>query len=482
MDADIQLGPLQQAATEQAIRPDRDRRYLTATCGRFAPDDLPIFVDLDVMRDMEAHARSNTNVELGGVMLGVQCIDAEGAPFIMVTDALRARHYEATRGSFKFTADTWSQITRDRAELPGHLQMIGWYHTHPGWGVFLSGLDRFICNHFFGRPLDVALVIDPCSGERGWFQWAASSRKLKKKRKVKGFFLMANRYRKSELEYYQRLYSGPGSTSMNSHSDSHAERDGLLPDSNRFPTDDSRVNMMDARRTVFDLAVVSVLLLQLVMASLFGWKLLEWTPRPESADVSRQQASEAVATARETAYAEILESVVAGQTGQEGMVEEMMEMKEQKRLLRANLQGQLARVEQIRLENHSIQDELDLTRKRAHALEQQVAGLQDKNLRSDRELRELRNSAPMAVENRSDPVVADESGWWQAVWPVYGFWGSGLIFLLGGFAGCLVARCFVSRVDPGREPSEEVVDLVGEADRLEFERGDKRPPLSRLEG
>ena len=148
MSSEIQFGDLEQSEPQRALRPDQDGHFVVAPVGNLGDDELPIFVDLDVMRDMEAHARSNTRSELGGVMLGRQCVDDAGQPFVFVTDALRAHHYEATKGSFKFTHDTWSQITQSRKTFRPELEMVGWYHTHPGWSVFLSGMDLFICNHF----------------------------------------------------------------------------------------------------------------------------------------------------------------------------------------------------------------------------------------------------------------------------------------------------------------------------------------------
>ena len=170
-DSDIEFSDLDQAQRQQQLRPDRNRQYAVVTCGRVDESDLPVFVDIDALRDMELHALSDTRVELGGVMLGGQYEDADGNPFVVVADSLRARHYENTKGSFKFTHDTWAEITRERDEFPPELQMVGWYHTHPDWGVFLSNMDLFICDHFFNRPLDVALVIDPRRGDRCWFQW-----------------------------------------------------------------------------------------------------------------------------------------------------------------------------------------------------------------------------------------------------------------------------------------------------------------------
>ena len=149
---------------------------------------------------MEDHALSNTAVELGGVLLGGCYEDEQGRPFVVITDSLRAQHYESTKGSFKFTHDTWAAITRERDAFPAELAMVGWYHTHPDWGVFLSGMDMFICDNFFNKKLDVAYVIDPCRGDRGMFQWTGDARH--RVRRTGGFFVTASRFRAAELEYY----------------------------------------------------------------------------------------------------------------------------------------------------------------------------------------------------------------------------------------------------------------------------------------
>ena len=83
MSSDIEFGELEHSEPQRGLRPDRDAHYCVLPVGDISlPDamdpetraqkDLMIFVDLDVMRDMEAHAISDTSVELGGVMLGYQ--------------------------------------------------------------------------------------------------------------------------------------------------------------------------------------------------------------------------------------------------------------------------------------------------------------------------------------------------------------------------------------------------------------------------
>lgn len=208
MSDEIQFGELEESVPERRLRPSENKQFAVVAVGDPADCDLPIFVDMDVMLDMERHALTDTTVELGGVMLGGQYEDENGQPFVLVSVNLRAEHYESTKGSFKFTHETWEAFTRQRDEFPDDLEMVGWYHTHPDWGVFLSGMDMFICDNFFNRPLDIALVIDPCRDDRGMFQWlpAGADQQI---HRTDGFYLFSSQLRQSELiEFCQHLQMG----------------------------------------------------------------------------------------------------------------------------------------------------------------------------------------------------------------------------------------------------------------------------------
>jgi proteasome lid subunit RPN8/RPN11 len=70
-----------------------------------------------------------------------------------------------------FTQDTWEHIykIKDR-EFPDD-KIVGWYHSHPGFGVFLSEHDLFIQENFFSGPHQIAWVYDPHTDEEGCFGW-----------------------------------------------------------------------------------------------------------------------------------------------------------------------------------------------------------------------------------------------------------------------------------------------------------------------
>ncbi|HMP79190.1 MAG TPA: hypothetical protein PKD54_07040 [Pirellulaceae bacterium] len=192
---EIEFGASRQREPSRSPRPEQNPGLAVQRCGLEPDGQLDVYADLDVWQDIWEHARSNTRVELGGVLMGRIYIDHDGRNFVIVQGSIRAEHYEATPGSFKFTHESWSEITRQQQLLPPEQVMVGWYHTHPGFGVFLSSLDEFICENFFGGSHDVALVLDPKSGDSGWFVRSDTGAL----HKSSGFFVTVHRRRGNEL-------------------------------------------------------------------------------------------------------------------------------------------------------------------------------------------------------------------------------------------------------------------------------------------
>src|SRR4051812_46695751 len=90
----------------------------------------------------------------------------------MVTGAIPAISADEQRATLTFTQDSWAHVHRTLdAEFPEDEQIVGWYHSHPGFGIFLSGHDLFIHKNFFDGPSQIALVVDPHAGTQGVFVW-----------------------------------------------------------------------------------------------------------------------------------------------------------------------------------------------------------------------------------------------------------------------------------------------------------------------
>lgn len=116
------------------------------------------------------YAASDTSQELGGVLLG-HFTEKDGQYRIDVEAAVEARYTEAAKGSVKFTHRSWEYINQVKEEKYPNKTVVGWFHTHPGFGIFLSEYDLFIQQNFFNLPWQVAYVVDPLAGEHGFFGW-----------------------------------------------------------------------------------------------------------------------------------------------------------------------------------------------------------------------------------------------------------------------------------------------------------------------
>jgi len=101
--------------------------------------------------------------ELGGVLLGHYYMDTNGDLLLLVTDALPAHEAKGSFTQLRFTVDSWARMVRLAGDQFPETHIAGWYHTHPGFGLFLSDDDCFLHRHFF-LPDQVALVIDSWSG------------------------------------------------------------------------------------------------------------------------------------------------------------------------------------------------------------------------------------------------------------------------------------------------------------------------------
>lgn len=125
----------------------------------------------EMMAKIEAIAFSETRVEVGGFLIGKY--DANGAT---VTDVVAAQHSVGRSTQLTFTHDTWNALHSDLKESGGEL--VGWFHSHPNFGVFLSEHDQFIQENFFKADGNITIVVDPIRGRRGWFYSAGG--KIKK--------------------------------------------------------------------------------------------------------------------------------------------------------------------------------------------------------------------------------------------------------------------------------------------------------------
>lgn len=127
-----------------------------------------LVVHQSVLDAMAGHVSHDTTVEHGGVMLGN--VD-EKTGTVTITGSIAAVGAVSRVASLTFTHETWDHISEVHEQSFPDSKMVGWYHSHPHFGIFLSDHDLFIHRNFFKEAWQVAYVIDPLLHQEGFFVW-----------------------------------------------------------------------------------------------------------------------------------------------------------------------------------------------------------------------------------------------------------------------------------------------------------------------
>ncbi len=130
---------------------------------------VPVFLTQPAYSRICLHSVSDMDNEVGGILVGDWCIDDNGLQFIVVEHAIPAQHTLQSSVHLTFTQDSLVEIHNEIDTHFEGMKIVGWYHTHPRMGIFLSHYDTWLHKHFFPEPWQVALVIEPHSAAGGIF-------------------------------------------------------------------------------------------------------------------------------------------------------------------------------------------------------------------------------------------------------------------------------------------------------------------------
>ncbi len=165
--------------TEQPHRPELDISRVEADAGPVRPlrklsnarePGFAVVVQRSVIDAVHAHGESDTAVEICGVLVGNVHHDRI-SPYLLIEAHIPGDKAASKQTQVTFTAETWDSIQKAMELKHPDKKIVGWYHTHPGFGVFLSGMDLFIQDNFFNLPWQVAWVYDPVAKTDGMFIW-----------------------------------------------------------------------------------------------------------------------------------------------------------------------------------------------------------------------------------------------------------------------------------------------------------------------
>lgn len=99
-------------------------------------------------------------------MMGSVFCDDEGE-YVVVTGTATSK-LDASKVSVRFDKESYNQLfaSMDSSEGEG---VVGWYHSHPGFGCYMSDTDIRTHQGIFGEDAGFAIVIDPAESELAAF-------------------------------------------------------------------------------------------------------------------------------------------------------------------------------------------------------------------------------------------------------------------------------------------------------------------------
>lgn len=151
--------------------------------GERVEEDKNIYVSQKAYKEIHRFTQDKTTNESGGMLIGT-IIEEFGKQNIVINGFIEAKYSEGTPTTLKFTHETWEYVHKEIAKKYPDQKIVGWIHTHPNFGIFLSEYDKFIQNNFFKEENQIAYVIDPIQNIEGFYFWVNE-----KIERCKGFYI-----------------------------------------------------------------------------------------------------------------------------------------------------------------------------------------------------------------------------------------------------------------------------------------------------
>lgn len=160
-------------------------------------EDKNIYIHQKVYEQIHKFSANKTENEHGGILIG-RVLNEMGKENTIIEGFIEAKYNTATPTTLTFTHQTWEYFHTEIDRKFKDKKIVGWIHTHPNFGIFLSENDRFIQQNFFTDSNQVAYVVDPIQNDEGFFFWIND-----KLERCPGFYL----FDKNGVKIKQKLWN-----------------------------------------------------------------------------------------------------------------------------------------------------------------------------------------------------------------------------------------------------------------------------------
>ncbi len=123
--------------------------------------EFEVYVEAKAMRQAEKHvqALAREGREGMGLLVGNRFV-WQGTEYVWV-DGFTTADNDSTAVRVSFSEEAFPQLAKMLRKKIRDRMVVGWLHSHPGYGCFLSSTDVATQENSFGEPFHVAMVVDP---------------------------------------------------------------------------------------------------------------------------------------------------------------------------------------------------------------------------------------------------------------------------------------------------------------------------------
>lgn len=132
-------------------------------------EDHSVYIKAEAEGQLKSHLYSDLHSEQGGILFGNAYQDVSSLIYVEITAAVSALSTIASGTHLQFTPNSWLEIMNVARRSHESENIVGWYHSHPNLGAFMSKTDLKTQAAFFHHPWCLSIVFDPVRDEIGFF-------------------------------------------------------------------------------------------------------------------------------------------------------------------------------------------------------------------------------------------------------------------------------------------------------------------------
>ncbi len=127
-----------------------------------------VYIPVGIIQKIYAHFQkeARNKKEAIGLLIG-NPNEHNGQKYIQINDYITSEN-NASHVHVSFDKQAFSKLAAQYDNTKGII--IGWAHSHPSFGCFLSSTDVQTQQDLFNEEFNIAMVVDPLARENGFFQ------------------------------------------------------------------------------------------------------------------------------------------------------------------------------------------------------------------------------------------------------------------------------------------------------------------------